>query len=200
MFSTMVRGWRNEWKQGDFPFYYCQIAPYEYGIITAAGQDTINSAYLREQQLKAETMITNSGMAVLMDAGMRDGIHPMKKQVAGERLARMALVKTYGVKGVTAESPRYKRIEVHNDTVTVFFERADMWINCQGKFESKLFEVAGEDRVFYPAKAWIYRSKMMVRSDKVKHPVAVRYAFKNYAQGDLFGEDLPVSSFRSDNW
>lgn len=200
MFSTMVRGWRQEWGIGDFPFYYCQIAPYEYGIITEAGKDTINSAFLREQQLRAEAMIPNSGMAVLMDAGLRDGIHPMKKRVAGERLARLALVKTYGVNGVTAESPRYNHIEISNDTVTVFFERADMWVNCHGRYNSELFEVAGEDKVFHPAKAWVYRSKILVKSDEVSKPVAVRYAFKNYVEGDVYGEDLPVSSFRSDNW
>lgn len=70
MFTTMIKGWRTEWKQGDFPFYYCQIAPYDYAIITAPGEPVINSAYLREQQLKAETMVPNVGMAVLMDAGM----------------------------------------------------------------------------------------------------------------------------------
>lgn len=200
MFTKMVNGWREEWKQGDFPFYYCQIAPYDYGIITPAGQDTINSAFLREQQSRAELRLKNSGMAVLLDAGLEKGIHPMKKQVAGERLARLALVKTYGVNGITAESPYYKNIEIHNDTVTVLFERADMWINCHGSFESKNFEIAGADKKFYPAKAWIYRSKMMVKSDKVKNPVAVRYAFKNYAEGDVFCEDLPLSSFRSDDW
>ena len=200
LFSTMVRGWRKEFGQGDFPFYYCQIAPYDYTLITAEGQDTICSAYLREQQLKAEDMIPNSGMAVLMDVGLEKGIHPMKKQTAGERLARLALVKTYGMKGVTAESARYEKMEVSNDTVTVFFNRADMWINCHGSFESTLFELAGEDRVFYPAKAWVSRSRMLVHSDRVPHPVAVRYAFKDWADGDLFCEDLPVSSFRSDDW
>ncbi len=200
LFSTMVRGWRSEFGQGEFPFYYCQIAPYDYDLITAADADTICSAYLREQQFLAETMIPNCGMAVLMDAGLEKGIHPMKKQVAGERLARLALVKTYGLKGVTAESPRYDHIEISNDTVTVFFNHADMWINCHGCYESKLFEVAGADRVFHPAKAWVNRSKMMVRSDEVPHPVAVRYAFRNYVEGDVFCEDLPLSSFRSDDW
>lgn len=79
MFTTMIKGWRTEWKQGDFPFYYCQIAPYDYAIITAPGEPVINSAYLREQQLKAETMVPNVGMAVLMDAGMEKGIHPARK-------------------------------------------------------------------------------------------------------------------------
>lgn len=200
LFSTMVKGWREEFGQGEFPFYYCQIAPYDYDLITTADADTINSAYLRDQQRIAETMIPNSGMAVLLDAGLEKGIHPMKKQVAGERLARLALVKTYGLKGVTAESPRYDHIDISNDTVTVYFNHADMWINCHGCYESKLFEVAGEDRVFHPAKAWVSRSKMLVKSDAVAKPVAVRYAFRNYVEGDVFCEDLPLSSFRSDDW
>lgn len=147
-----------------------------------------------------EHRVGNTGMAVLMDAGMETGIHPGKKRVAGERLARLALVKTYGMKGVTAESPRYAGMEVRNDTVIVSFERAPMWINCKDRFESRHFQVAGEDRVFHPAKAWISRSKMYVKSEEVARPVAVRYGFRNYVEGDLYGEDLPVSSFRSDNW
>ena len=100
-------------------------------------------------------------MAVLLDAGMKTGIHPGKKKVAGERLARLALVKTYGMKGVTAESPYYTGMEVKNDTVIVSFDRAPMWINCKDRFESYNFQVAGKDRVFYPAKAWIQRSKCL---------------------------------------
>ena len=200
MFTTMIRGWRADWQQGDFPFYYCQIAPYDYGLITAQGEEVINSAYLREQQAKAEHMINNVGMAVLMDAGMKKGIHPSQKRVAGERLARLALVKTYGFKGITAESPYFSGMSVSNDTVTESFDRDKMWINCKDKFESENFQLAGEDKVFYPAKAWLERSKVKVKCDKVPHPVAVRYGFENYVAGDLFGEDLPVSSFRSDNW
>ena len=187
MFSALIRGWREEWQQGEFPFYYCQIAPYDYGIITEPGKNVINSAYLREQQAMVEHRVGNSGMAVLLDAGMKTGIHPGKKKVAGERLARLALVKTYGMKGVTAESPYYTGMEVKNDTVIVSFDPYN-------------FQVAGKDRVFYPAKAWIQRSKMLVKSERVPHPVAVRYGFENYVEGDLFGEDLPVSSFRSDDW
>lgn len=91
-------------------------------------------------------------------------------------------------------------MEVQNDTVIVSFDRAPMWIAAKD-FESKLFQVAGEDRVFYPAKAWIVRNKVQVKSEQVPHPVAVRYGFENYVKCDLFGGDgLPVSSFRSDNW
>ena len=160
----------------------------------------INSAYLREAQMKAEAIIPSSGMAVLLDAGLKEGIHPPKKQIPGERLALLALTKTYGIQGVASESPIYKGIEIHNDTVQVSFDRAPMWITAKGG-ESKLFTVAGEDKVFHTAKAWIVRSKMFVKSEEVKKPVAVRYAFENYVEGDLFStEGLPVSSFRSDNW
>ncbi|MDO5446352.1 MAG: sialate O-acetylesterase [Prevotellaceae bacterium] len=200
MLSTMVKGWRDEWNIGEFPFYYAQIAPYEYGLITAQGTEPINSAFLREQQYKAETMIPNSGMAVLLDVGMRDCIHPRLKRVAGERLARLALVKTYGIKGITAESPRVSGFTTEGNKIIIGFDRDKMWVNFKGKPSSDNFEVAGEDRVFYPAKAILQRSKVVVSSDKVEHPVAVRYGFKNWVEGDLFCEDLPVSSFRSDEW
>lgn len=197
LFSRMIKGWREEWQQGDFPFYYCQIAPYDYSLIK---WEQYNSAFLREQQAKAESMNTNVGMAVLMDAGLEYGIHPRKKQLAGMRLALLALNKTYGIKGITSESARYKGVEFKGDTAVVSFDRADMWIYGKNGLKSDLVEVAGADRVFHPAKAWIERSKMYVKSDEVKAPVAVRYAFKDWADGDLFSDGLPVSSFRTDNW
>lgn len=200
MFTTLINGWRLEWKQGDFPFYYCQIAPYDYGIITEPGKEPINSAYLREAQAQVEHRVTNSGMAVLLDAGMEKGIHPSNKRAAGERLAFLALSKTYGIKGISGDSPYYKSMEIQGDTAIVSFERAPMWITAEN-FESKNFKIAGEDKVFYPAKAWISRSKVYVKSEEVKKPVAVRYGFENYVKGDLFGcNGLPVSSFRTDNW
>ena len=197
LFSRMIKGWREEWKEGDFPFYYCQIAPYDYNII---GWGQYNSAFLREQQAKAEKMNKNVGMACLMDAGLEYGIHPRKKQLAGMRLALLALDKTYGIKGITSETARYKDVEFKGDTAVITFERAGMWVYGKDGLKSDLFEVAGEDQVFHPAKAWIERSKLYVKCDEVKKPVAVRYAFKDWADGDLFCDGLPVSSFRTDNW
>lgn len=197
LFSRMIKGWRDEWQEGDFPFYYCQIAPYDYSLIK---WEQYNSAFLREQQAKAELMNKNVGMAVLMDAGLEYGIHPRKKQLAGMRLALLALSNTYGMKGITAESARYKDVEFKGDTAVITFERADMWIYGKDGLKSNLVEVAGEDHVFHPAKAWIERSKLFVKSDDVKKPVAVRYAFKDWADGDLFCDGLPISSFRTDNW
>lgn len=196
--NAMVGLWRKQWGVGEFPFFYCQIAPYEYELIGW----TVNSALLREQQLMAEKMIPNAGMAVLMDAGIEKGIHPPKKNIAGERLAVLALVKTYGVQGVTAESARFKAMHVENGAAILEFENDKM--NLYGKdssFTSELFEVAGDDRVFHPAKMELHNRKYLrVWSPDVPNPVAVRYAFKNWVDGDLFCDGLPLSSFRSDDW
>lgn len=200
LFKTMVAGWRAKWNQGSFPFYYCQIAPYDYSLITPGNQKPINSAYLREAQLNAEIEIENSGMVVLLDAGLEKGIHPAKKQLPGERLALHALAKTYHIGGVTADSPVYKEMEIRGDTIVLSFDRADMWLTSPDSGLNN-FKIAGADRKFVKANAWISRSNVYVKADAVKNPVAVRYAFENYVKGDLFGtEGLPVSSFRTDNW
>lgn len=199
MMASMVSGWRAQWGIGDFPFYYCQIAPYDYSIITEKGQPIYNTAYLREQQVLALQKISNSGMACLMDAGLEKGIHPEKKQLAGERLAYQALSKTYGMKGVACESPTFKEMTIKNDTVDIVFNNCGMWPYIKGG-ESQNFEVAGEDGVFHPAKAWGVRSHILVKSDAVKKPVNVRYAFKNWAEGDVFCEGIPFTSFRTDNY
>lgn len=195
MLSTMIRGWRSDWQQGDFPFYYCQIAPYDYSLIDWDS----NSALLREQQSKVERMVENTGMAVLMDAGLEYGIHPRKKREAGERLAFLALRNTYGIAGIP-EHARYQSVEFKGDTAIVAFDRSKEWVYFDHGTTSRLFEVAGQDRVFHPAKAWVDRNRVYVKSDEVTHPVAVRYAFTNWADGDLFCDGLPVSSFRSDDW
>lgn len=193
LFSTMIRGWRSEWKQGDFPFYYCQIAPYDYTLIDWH----YNSAYLREQQAKVEQVVDNCRMAVLMDAGLEYGIHPRKKKVAGERLAMLALGNTYGFSGMP-DYAVYKNVTFQNDTADVVFDRSKEWIYFQNGTTSNNFEICGADSVYYPAKVWISRNHLYAKSDKVKHPVAVRYGFKDWVQGDLMHDGLPVSSFRTD--
>ena len=194
LLKTMVEGWRSEWKQGDFPFYFCQIAPFDYSLIQWK-----NSQYLREQQLKAESIIPNARMAVLMDAGLEYGIHPRKKREAGERLALLALANTYEVKGLP-EFAVYKEVTFEGDTAVIAFDRSKEWVYFENGPTSDLFEIAGEDRVFYPAKAWTSRNKVYVKSDKVSKPVAVRYAWRDWVVGDLMHDGLPVSSFRTDNW
>lgn len=195
LLSTMIGGWRAEWGIGDFPFYYCQIAPFDYPRIDW----NYNSAFLREQQAKVELSTPNTAMAVLMDAGLEYGIHPRKKREAGERLALLALKNTYGNANVP-EFARYKDVVFNNDTAVISFEKSKEWVYFDRGTTSELFEIAGEDRVFHPAKAWTASNKVYVKSDEVPAPVAVRYAFKNWADGDLFCDGLPVSSFRTDDW
>lgn len=193
MFKKMVEGWRKNWNQGDeFPVYFCQIAPY--------GYNNLNSAYLREAQVKSAQITPNTGMAVLMDTGEKHNIHPAKKREAGERLALLALNKTYNFQGIAAESPVFKEIEINNDEIVVKFDGAPLGVTTKD-FTSQLFTIAGEDKVFHPATARVTRAGVVVKSDAVKNPVAVRYAFDNTSNGDLFStEGLPVSSFRSDDW
>ena len=195
LMKAMVEGWRAEWQEGAFPFYYCQIAPYDYSLINWP----YNSALLREQQQKAERLIPNARMAVLLDAGLEYGIHPRKKREAGKRLALLALADTYGVKGLP-DFAVYSGVEFRGDTAVVAFERSKEWVYFNGGPKSDNFEVAGEDRVFHKATVWTERNRVYVKSDEVRHPVAVRYAFKNWVVGDLFHDGLPVSSFRSDDW
>ena len=195
LMARMVQGWRDDWRQGDFPFYYCQIAPYDYSLIGWK-----DSQLLREQQLKAETMIPNARMAVLMDAGLEYGIHPRKKRQAGERLAILALSNSYGVKGLP-DFAVYKEMSIQNDTCVISFDRSKEWVYFEHGTTSPLFEVAGSDKAFHPAtKVWVSRNRVYVKSDAVKKPVAVRYAFRDWAEGDLMHDGLPVSSFRTDNW
>jgi len=195
LLKAMVEGWRSDWQQGEFPFYYCQIAPYDYSLIDWSG-----SQLLREQQLKAEAMIPNARMAVLMDAGLEYGIHPRKKRQAGERLAILALSNTYDVKGLP-DFATYKEVTFQNDTAVIAFDRSKEWVYFEHGTTSTNFEVAGQDRLFHPAtKVWVSRNRVYVVCDDVKKPVAVRYAFKDWAEGDLMHDGLPVSSFRTDNW
>lgn len=202
LFEKMVSEWRKMWGQGKFPFYFCQIAPYNYASIAPAEKQggKFNSAFLREAQYKSSQIIPHSGMVVLMDIGEEKCIHPQNKEVGGERLAMMALGKTYGMTGFAYESPTFKEMQIEDHKAILSFDNAPMWLSSYGQ-ELKQFEIAGADKVFYPAKAEIKRSKIEVSSDRVSKPVAVRYAFKDFVVGDLFStEGLPLSSFRTDNW
>ena len=193
----MVNSWRTLWKQGDFPFYYAQIAPFNYAQFHPKDHlEKYNSAYLREAQLKATKEIPNSGMAVLMDVGEENNIHPMDKEKGGNRLAFLALAKTYGIEGFEFESPEYKSMEIKDGAVTVSFDNVENGITSYNK-EVIGFELAGEDKIFYPAKTVVRRKSVVLTSDKVAKPVAVRYLFKDFAKAELFsGGGLPISSDR----
>ncbi|AZI26926.1 sialate O-acetylesterase [Pedobacter sp. G11] len=201
LFPAMVSSWRKNWDNGEFPFFYAQIAPYNYAQLPpyhVGGK--FNSAFLRDAQRKSLSKIPNSGMAVLMDIGEEKSIHPAGKKQGGERLAYLALAQTYGIKGFGALSPTYESLTIDKNKAVIKFQNIQNGLTSFGK-ELNLFEVAGTDKKFYPAKAAITGSSVTVTSEQVKNPVAVRYAFKDFVVGDLFGNDgLPVSSFRTDDW
>ena len=194
MFQKMVNEWRELWGQGEFPFYYAQIAPFHYA-------NTVNSAFLREAQLKAENLIPNSAMAVNLDADSPECIHPAKKKPIAERLALLALNKTYNMKGFPCESPKFTKTVIRDSIVELNFETyGNMGLTSFDK-EIKGFKIAGVDKQFYPANAKISGSSILISAHEVKKPVAVRYAFENVVSAELFSLDgLPVSSFRTDNW
>jgi sialate O-acetylesterase len=190
----LVENWRSVWGVGEFPFYYVQIAPFDYG------PTGLNSAYLREAQLKASTAIPNIGMACIMDTGEKDIIHPANKKAAGDRLAFLALVKTYGKKGYAGEGPVLKEMKVEGSFVRLTFDNAVNGLAFLGK-ELSCFEVAGANKRFFPAKAFITNQGITIFCPSVAEPVAVRYAFRDFIIGDLFNtEGLPASSFRTDTW
>lgn len=194
LIPAMVENWRAEWGIGEFPFYYVQIAPYNYG---PAG---LNSAFLREAQLKAASAIPNIGMASLMDAGEIDCIHPANKKAAGERLAYIALAQTYGKKGIEWSGPVLKEMTVEGNMVKLTFDHAGNGLTTYGK-ELVNFKVAGENKRFYPAYSVITATGITLFSHSVPKPVAVRYAFDDFVVGELFNTDgLPASSFRTDDW
>lgn len=200
LFPAFVKQIRQQSEQGDFPFYYCQIAPYNYNNYVAANAVNNNSAFLRDAQRKALAKIPNSGMAVLMDIGEEFNIHPMDKATGSKRLAYMALAKTYGKKGFAGESPAYESVSFANGIATIKFTNAPNGLTAFGK-PLLQFEIAGANKVFRPAKALVNGGNIIVSSPEVKEPVAVRYAFKDFVVGDLFStEGFPVSSFRTDEW
>ncbi|MEO9891552.1 sialate O-acetylesterase [Aurantibacter sp.] len=199
LFPAMVEDWRTKWNIGDFPFYFVQIAPYLYGdneVFTTSA----NSAFIREVQLQCLDLIANSGIAITMDIGEAECIHPAKKKEVADRLLYNALNKTYGFSTVDYKGPLYKSHEIKEDGVILSFENAETGLySFKGL---KGFEIAGEDKVFYPAEAKIIDRKFVfVTSKQVPSPKAVRYAWRNWIEGTLYDTYLlPSSSFRTDNW
>lgn len=161
------------------------------------------SAYLREVQLQNMSKIPNSGMVTTLDVGEMNGIHPSNKEAVGERLAYWALAKTYGKKGFEYSAPVYSSMEIKNGKIYLSFDNLGYGGLIPAKTQLESFEIAGEDKIFHEAKAVFVPevNQVVVWNESVPVPVAVRYAFKNYAKASLFTvSGLPVSSFRTDNW
>jgi len=192
LLPALIKSWREDWGLGEFPFYFVQIAPFEYG--------ETNSAFLREAQLKTMLSTPNTGMAVTLDIGDEFCIHPPIKKEVGERLGYWALAKTYGMKGIQFSGPVYKSMMIQKDSVYLNFDDASDGL-CSFDKQLKDFTIAGSDKIFRKANATINKGRLVVWSDSVVSPIAVRYAWKNYVQGSLYNvAGLPASSFRTDDW
>ena len=184
LFSAMIDDWREIWGY-NFPFYYAQLAPYP-------AEGTLG---VREAQRKALESTENTGMAVLMDIGEEDDIHPHNKQDVGKRLALLALDKQYGFNYVSS-GPKYKSHQAKGRYLYLDFDSVGSGLDFIGGENG--FEIAGKDNVFYPAVAKIVNNRIRLYSKEVKRPINVRYGWKNWTVGTLFNkEGLPSSSFSS---
>ena len=198
LFTAMVADWRKDFKQGDFPFYYVQIAPF------LEGDDSTKygTALFRETQQDL-LKIKNTGMAVTMDVGETRFVHPRDKRSVGERLAFIALNKTYGLKDVDYQGPQFTKFTVNGNVVTLFFKPGGIRSGLATK-DGKApqhFYVAGDDHIFYPADAKIVGDNVVLGSEHVDKPVAVRYAFTDGPVTNFENKDgLPALPFRTDDW
>lgn len=192
IFPGMIIDWRNNWNQGEFPFYFVQIAPYDYGPGT-------NSAELREAQFLTLSKLKHIGMAVTMDIGNPDDIHPANKRDVGKRLALWALAKDYG-KDLVFSGPLYREQFIEDNKIRIHFNCTGSGLLAKGGPLTH-FEIAGEDQEYHPAVAHIEGETVVVSASEVASPVAVRYGWSNTAEPNLFNaEGLPASSFSTDSW
>jgi len=185
--ATLIHDWRKLWAQGDFPFYIVQLA----------GQDAAsNRPEVREAQATV-LALPNTGMAVATDIGERKNVHPRNKQDVGNRLARIALAKTYG-KEIEFSGPIYESMKIEGETIRVKFSHADGLIAKDGIL--KWFSIAGADGKFVSAEAKIDGQTVVVSSPSITAPKAVRYAWVNFPDGGhLYNSaGLPAAQFRSD--
>jgi sialate O-acetylesterase len=197
LFPAMIADWRKAWGQGDFPFLFVQLAGYQ-----PRKSEPGESAWaeLREAQLMTLTKSPNTGMAVTIDIGDEKDIHPKNKQDVGKRLALAAEKVGYHKDDVEFSGPIYDSLQVDGDKIRIKFEHAKGLKTSDGS-PPKSFAIAGEDKKFVWAEAKIDGPYVVVSAKDVEKPVAVRYAWADTPDVNLYnGADLPASPFRTDDW
>jgi len=193
LMKTLIDNWRSDFKK-DFPFYFVQIAPYNYG-------ENGTSEFVREQQELFSKSVTNTGMVVVSDLvdNIKD-IHPKDKLNVGKRLANYALAETYKQNVGAYKSPSFKSMQVEKGKVILNFNDVLTGMKCTGKTSEK-FLIAGDDKKFVQAEAKIEGTTIVLSSKMVKNPVAARFCFDDTSMPDIFSnEGLPLAPFRTDNW
>jgi len=186
----LITSWRNQWGQGDFPFYFVQLA---------AEDAASNRPEVREAQAQA-LKVPNTAMAVAMDIGERTNVHPKNKQDLCDRLTRIARANVYGEK-IEFSGPTYDSMQVEGNAIRVKFTHVSGGLVAKGG-DLKWFQVAGADKNFVDATAKIDGNTIVVSAPGVAAPVAVRYAWNRWPEGaNLYNSDgLPAPQFRSDDW
>ena len=188
LFPTMINDWRTQWGY-EFPFYFVQIAPFNYG-------NDLSPALRDAQRHSLQT--SKTGMAITMDIGHPDNIHPGNKQEVGNRLALLALANEYGVKLVKS-GPLFSAKTPYQNTLMLDFEYSGDGL-IAGPEGLQNFEVSGDDGIWHDAEARIINGNVIVSSQRVPQPLHVRYGWKDYVDASLFNSDgLPASSFTSQN-
>jgi sialate O-acetylesterase len=208
LFPAMITNWRKDWGQGDFPFLFVQLANF-----MAVDPEPVDSAWaeLREAQLMT-LALPNAGMAVIIDIGEAKDIHPKNKQDVGKRLALWALARTYGRK-LVCSGPIYKSMKRElravvrgsalgtEGRIRLFFDHVGGGLVALGGEAMKGFAIAGADRKFVWADAKIDGNTVIISSNEVSEPAAVRYGWANNPVCNLYNkEGLPASPFRTDDW
>jgi sialate O-acetylesterase len=205
LFPAMIQNWRDDWGQGNFPFYYVQLAAYAKKMkknskgmpdLTDVQADS-TWAELRQSQFNTLSL-PNTGMAVTIDIGDAYNIHPKNKLDVGKRLALWALAKDYGYKDIVYSGPLYKKMEIKNGKAKIYFNHIGTGLMVKGDI-LKGFAICGEDKKFVWANAKIEGDTVLVWSEKIKNPTAVCYNWADWIDGNLYNkENLPASPFRTD--
>jgi sialate O-acetylesterase len=193
--KALIGGWRAVWGEGDFPFYYVQVAPLNWG-----GKPKDQLPQLWEAQTAA-MQVPHTGMAITNDIGNVGDAHPRNKRDVGKRLALWALAKTYGRKDLICCGPLYQSMQVEGNKIRIKFSGAEDGLESRRGKPLTWFTIAGSDRKFVPAQAEIDGKTIVVSSETVTAPVAVRFAWHQVAEPNLMNKaGLPASAFRTDTW
>lgn len=197
MFVRLLSDWRKKWNQGDFPFLYVQLPN-----LNRAKEEPDESALaeFREMQLQTLDITKNTGMAVTIDVGEWNDLHPLNKKDVGERLALAARKVAYGEEGLVYSGPIYKEMRTEGNKIIISFTNVGSGLAIKGNGDLQQFAICGEDKKFVWAKAEIKDNEVMVWNDDIDKPIAVRYAWADNPEGcNLYNkEGLPASPFRTD--